>query len=165
VTVVSDSSPLITLARIGQLQLLAEFFGRIAIPAEVHDEVAVAGRGLPGAEEVGKADWIQVLPVPSGSSSDLVEGISALGAGERAAILLAKALPADLLLLDESKARRVAQNAGLSVSGCIGILEAGTRTGRISDLRLVYIDLLKQGIRFDLALLRDSLARLGQPEL
>lgn len=79
--------------------------------------------------------------------------------------MLAKALSADLLLLDEWKARRIAQAAGLSVVGCIGILEAGARTGRISDLRLAYVDLLKQGIRFDLELLRDSLLRLGLPEL
>lgn len=164
-TVVSDSSPLITLARIRRLQLLADFYGRIVIPTEVYEEIVVAGRGLPGAEEVRRADWIQALAVPSSSDARLFPGIAGLGAGERSAILLAKALSADLLLLDEWKARRIAQNAGLSVVGCIGILEAGARTGKISDLRLVYIDLLKQGIRFDLELLRDSLARLGLPEL
>ena len=54
-----------------------------------------------------------------------------LGAGERGAILLAKALPANLVLLDEWKARRVAQEAGLSVIGCLGVLEAGARKGLV----------------------------------
>jgi len=165
VTVVSNSSPLITLARIRQLQLLSDFYGQILIPTEVHEEIVVAGRGLPGAEEVRKADWIQVRTAPSGSGPSLSQSITGLGAGERSAILLAKDLSADLLLLDEWKARRIAQTAGLSVVGCVGILEAGARTGKISNLRLVYIDLLKQGIRFDLQLRRNSLARLGLPEL
>jgi predicted nucleic acid-binding protein len=165
VTVVSNSSPLITLARIGQLQLLADFYGRVVVPTEVHEEVVVAGRGLPGADEVRKARWIEVQAVPSGCDSRLVQSMAGLGAGERGAILLAKCLSADLLLLDEWKARRIAQTEGLSVIGCIGILEAASRIGRIPNLRLVYIDLLKQGIRYNLELLRDSLARLGLPEL
>jgi predicted nucleic acid-binding protein len=55
VIVVSNSSPLIALARIGWLNLLASSYKRVLIPAEVHHEVTVAGHGLPGAEEVGKA--------------------------------------------------------------------------------------------------------------
>jgi predicted nucleic acid-binding protein len=51
VNVVSDSSPLITLARAHQLQLLSDY-GQVSNPEEVYDEVTVAGAGLPGAEEV-----------------------------------------------------------------------------------------------------------------
>lgn len=46
--VVSNSSPLISLARIGRIHLLSSFYERILIPIEVHHEVTVAGRGLPG---------------------------------------------------------------------------------------------------------------------
>jgi predicted nucleic acid-binding protein len=88
-----------------------------------------------------------------------------LGAGERGAILLAKSLPADLVLLDEWKARRIAREAGLAITGCLGLLEAGARRGLVPDLRQAYIDLLRQGIRFDIGLLQDSLARLGLPKL
>jgi predicted nucleic acid-binding protein len=38
----------------------------------------------------------------------LAQACQHLGAGERGAILLAKSLPADLILLDEWKARRIA---------------------------------------------------------
>jgi predicted nucleic acid-binding protein len=89
----------------------------------------------------------------------------ALGAGERGAILLAKATNADLTLLDESKARRIARDAGLSVVGCIGLLEAGWRSGIVRDLRQAHTELLRQGIRLDLKLLQDSLAKLGLPGL
>jgi uncharacterized protein len=88
-----------------------------------------------------------------------------LGAGERGTILLAKSLTADLILLDERKARRVAQRAGLSVAGCLAVLETGARKGLVPDLRAAYMDLLRQGVRFDLQLLQDSLTRLGLPKL
>jgi predicted nucleic acid-binding protein len=64
VIVVSDSSPLITLARAQQLNLLREFYGQITIPDEVHSEVIIAGAGLPGAEEVRTGSWIQVQVTP-----------------------------------------------------------------------------------------------------
>lgn len=163
--VVSNSSPLIALARISRLDILASFYKRILISNEVHHEVTVAGRGLPGAEEVSDAKWIKVASPKSPADPSLVQACQSLGAGERSAILLAKSFQADLILLDEWKARRVARDAGLAVLGCLGILEAGVRKGLIPDLRQTYIDLLRQGIRFDIKLLQDSLARLGLPKL
>ena len=163
--VVSNSSPLIALARTRRLNLLASFYKRVLIPTEVHHEVTVAGLGLPGAEKVRNAQWIEVASQETPPHSSLVEACRNLGAGERGAILLAKSLEADLLLLDEAKARRIAREAGLSVVGCLGILEAGARRGLVPDLRQAYIDLLRHGIRFDLRLLQASLARLGLPRL
>lgn len=163
--VVSDSSPLIALARINRLDLLRSLYERILIPTEVHHEVTVAGRDLPGGREVKKADWIQVVKERSPMDQPLEEACEGLGDGERCSILLAKALAADLVLLDEWKARRVARNAGLSVVGCLGVLELGARRGIISDLRSAYRDLLRQGIRFDIRLLQESLDRLGFPKL
>jgi uncharacterized protein len=165
VIVVSNSSPLIALARIGRLSLLATFYKRILIPTEVQYEVTEAGRGLPGAEEVRNANWIEAISPKSPADPALAQACQNLGAGERGAILLAKSLQADLVLMDEWKARRVARDAGLSVVGCLGILEAGARRGLVPDLRQAYIDLLRQGIRFDIRLLQDSLARLGLPKL
>jgi predicted nucleic acid-binding protein len=165
VIVVSNSSPLITLSRIGRLEVLASLFARILIPAEVHHEVIVDGRGLPGAEEVRNAVWIEAAPRESPADPLLEQACRGLGAGERGAILLAKSLEADLVLLDEWKARRIAREAGLAITGCLGVMEAGSRRGLVPDLRQAYIDLLRQGIRFDIGLLQDSLARLGLPKL
>ena len=163
--IVSNASPLIPLARIGRLNLLTSFYKRVLIPPEVHHEVTVASHGLPGAEEVRRAQWIEVASQKTPPHPSLVEACQNLGAGERGAILLAKSLPADLVLLDDLKARRVAQGTGLSVVGCLGILEVSARRGLIPDLRQTYLDLLRHGIRFDIKLLQDSLARLGLPKL
>ena len=92
--VVSNSSPLIALSRIGRLDILASFYKRILVPAEVHHEVTVAGRDLPGAGEVRNALWIDVVPQRS-PTDPLLE--ASLPGPRRwrapAAVLLAKSLP------------------------------------------------------------------------
>jgi predicted nucleic acid-binding protein len=165
VIVVSNSSPLIALSRIGRLSLLESLFQRVFIPSEVFEEVTVTGDGLPGADEVRKAAWITVAPSPAQADPALAHACEGLGAGERGAIMLAKGYPADLVLIDERRARRVARGAGLAVVGCLGLLEAGYRKGLVPDLRQAYIHLLKNGIRFDIKLLQDSLAACALPKL
>jgi len=165
VIVVSDASPLISLARIGRLDLLASLFQHILIPTDVHREVTEAGRGRPGAEEIRAARWIEVAASGWHADPELARTCEPLGAGERSAILLAQSLPANLILLDEWKARRIAKSAGLAITGCLGVLEAGARRGFVPDLRGGYIDLLRQGVRFEIRLLQESLIRLGLPEL
>jgi predicted nucleic acid-binding protein len=55
-SVVSNASPLINLARIGQLNLLPRLYGELAIPDAVWREVVLEGTGQPGAEEIEAAD-------------------------------------------------------------------------------------------------------------
>ncbi len=151
--VLADSSPLITLARAQRFELLHEFYGEIVISREVHDEVTIDGAGLPGAEEMQRADWIRVQPNPSESSPEVKAACAGLGHGERSIIHLASALTADLVLIDEERARRAAKTVGLNMAGSIAVLERGARLGLIDDLRSVYLSLLEQGIRYDRGLL------------
>ena len=104
-TVVSDSSPLITLARIHCFDLLPQLFGRICISTEVYNEVVVYGATLPGAAEVSKSDWTEVRPVRNFDVAAAVAKLG-MGAGEISTVVLAKGLSADLVLIDEWKARR-----------------------------------------------------------
>jgi predicted nucleic acid-binding protein len=46
--VVSDATPLMVLAAVGQFDLLHKLYGNVAIPEAVYDEVAVAGAGKTG---------------------------------------------------------------------------------------------------------------------
>ena len=164
--VVSDASPLITLARARHLELLHEFYGQILIPREVHEEVTVAGAGLPGADEVRRAPWIEVRSATSEHVGPAVKSACAgLGAGERSVIYLAVELNPALVLMDEERARRVTKTFGLPVVGSIAVLERGAHLKKVPDLRSVYLDLLDQGIRFSPDLLEQSLARCGLRKL
>lgn len=77
--VVSNASPLITLARIGHVDLLRRFYDAVYISTEVHNEVVIAGAGLPGAAAVSKADWIRVTPVRN--VEDLAKATAKIGLG------------------------------------------------------------------------------------
>jgi predicted nucleic acid-binding protein len=165
VTVVSDSSPLITLARAHHLELLSEFYGQVLVPREVYEEVVVVGAGLPGADEVQRASWIEVRYLWQAEGSAVESASAGLGAGERSVIYLASQLKAALVLIDEDRARRVAKNLGLAVAGSIAILERGAQLKKVPDLRSVYLSLLSQGIRFNPDLLERSLARCGLGKL
>ena len=57
--VVSNTSPIINLAAIGQLELLQHLYGTIAIPQAVYHEIAVKGHGQAGAIEIQAAHWFE----------------------------------------------------------------------------------------------------------
>lgn len=163
--VVSNASPLITLARVDLLMGAQELFGTLHIPEAVYQEVVVAGKGMPGSTAVGEASWIQVSPIENENSLAELKLRYGLGDGETSAVVLAKEFGADLVLMDELRGRRMAIDAGLSVMGCVGVLEALYRRGVLADLREVYGRLLAAKVRIDLRTLRTSLEQYGFPPL
>jgi predicted nucleic acid-binding protein len=165
VKVVSDASPLISFARIGHFDLLPKLFGRILIPAEVYQEVVVDGAALPGAFQTARADWVEVVRVHDIQAVAAMKAEAGLGTGEASAIALAREIGADLLLVDERKARLVAKSNSIAVQGCIGILETLHRRGHLDDLRGSFVRLLQQGIRVELKILHRSLVDCGLPPL
>ena len=149
--VVSNSSPLINLARIGKLTLLRELFGVLIVPDAVWQEVVVEGAGQPGADEVRSAEWIQRQAV---MNTQLVQALQQdLDAGEAEAIALSLELGADLLLMDENLGRQTARHLGLRYVGLIGALVMAKRRGLISAVK-PHLDLLRDiaGFRVDAAL-------------
>jgi predicted nucleic acid-binding protein len=57
--IVADASPLVALARIGQLDLLQAIYGYVAIPPSVEDEVKRSPRGFEGS----RPSWIETHPI------------------------------------------------------------------------------------------------------
>ena len=95
--IVSNASPLINLAHIGQLDLLQQLYGQLTIPEAVWHEVVVEGAGQPGAKTVEAASWIQVQPV---ANRELVQALrQELDAGEAEAIALALEVKSEFLLM------------------------------------------------------------------
>ena len=86
---VADSSPLITLAKIAQLDILPQLYRPILITPEVYGEVAVTGAGLAGAAEIATVEWIEVHSVKDTSRLSGAQQELGLGMGEVSVILLA----------------------------------------------------------------------------
>lgn len=145
--IVSNAGPLIALAKIERFGLLRELFGKLYIPQAVHDEVVVIGTGRAGANETEQAvgDWIEVQEV-----KDLVmvkSLLTKLGKGESEAIALALETKADMVLLDDYKARATAEFMGLNMTGTVGMLSQAQKKGLISDLRSLLDELRAGGFR------------------
>jgi uncharacterized protein len=165
VTVVSDSSPLVILSKLGCFDLLGQIFPRVYISAEVHQEVVVTGAGLPGAAEVSNAKWIEVKQLQYPSALLSAQQRYTLGSGEMSTILLAKEVSANLVLLDDYKARKLAKAEGLKIIGSVGLLEALYGRGYLTDLRACFRQLISHNVYIDQRLLDRRLRALGLPPL
>lgn len=162
--VVADSSPLVILAKLGCFELLHRFYPRVYISPEVHNEVVIAGTGLPGAAEVANATWIELKPLRNQVELLAAEEKYPLGLGEISTILLAKEIQADEILLDDYHARKLARVEGFHVRGSVGLLEAFYMRGELIDLRGVFRQLLEHSY-IDPRLLDLRLRALGFPPL
>jgi uncharacterized protein len=164
VTVVSDSSPLVILTKLGCFDLLNRLFPRLYISEEVHHEVVVSGVGLAGASEVAKAEWIEVKKLQDQKGLLAAREKYSLGDGELSTILLAKEIQADVVLLDDFNARKLARTEGLQVRGSVGLLETLYMQGHLADLRAAFRQLLQHSY-IDRRLLDIRLQALGLPPL
>ncbi|VAW37668.1 hypothetical protein MNBD_CHLOROFLEXI01-2632 [hydrothermal vent metagenome] len=131
--VISDATPLIALSKIKQLHYLADLFDTIYVPQAVYDEITVSGKGRSGAQEIAQASWIIVRKIEDKSRVEYL--LTQLDIGEAEAIVLAQEVNAGLLLVDERKARAVAQRLGFNVIGTVGLLLLLKEQGKISRIR------------------------------
>ena len=145
--VVSNTTPILSLYKIGRLGLLERLFGQVFVPAAVYSEISVLGKGKPGHNVIDNLDSIQIKQVENTLAVEMLR--SQLDYGEAEAIVLARELGADILMLDEKKARKVAQATMQQVSGTIGILQLAKDKGFIQTLKPELDALIAQNIWID----------------
>lgn len=133
--IVSNSGPLIHLARIDRLKLLKELFGEVVIPHEVKLEVVDRGKDEGAADafliegEI-EAGWILIDQSKSSGVKEIAES-AGMDIGEVSAIMLAREMKCPILI-DDLAARRFAIGMGLEVAGSIGVLIRSAKMGKIS---------------------------------
>jgi len=133
VIVVSNSTILIGLVKIGKLDLLKEIFFKVFIPEEVFKEVVERGKDKPGSKLIKEAAWIKTRQVKDNTQVSFLLG--SLEKGEAEALVLARELEADLILLDEEKARKSAVIAGFEIMGLLGLFILAKNLGLIDEVR------------------------------
>jgi predicted nucleic acid-binding protein len=155
---VSDTSPINYLIQIGYLHILPQLYDGVIIPQAVYEEL--------NHERAPEAvrQWISNLPgwavIHPGEVSDRLLD---LGRGEREAILLADQLKADAVLLDDYKARMIAEEKGLAVIGTLGLLKRASQQG-LMDLSEAFDRLQKTTFRADPELMESMLQQATEPE-
>ncbi|MDZ7380002.1 MAG: DUF3368 domain-containing protein [candidate division KSB1 bacterium] len=138
--VVSDASPLISLAMTGHLELLKHLYQQVLIPDAVYQELIGNDVERPGAVAVQTLEWIIAQPVQNEMVVRALHG--ELARGEAAAIALAVERQADMVLIDERRARAVATRLGLNVVGVLGVLVEAKHKALIPQLKPILDDLI-----------------------
>lgn len=137
--VVSDTSPVLNLARIGHAHLLCLLYGEVIIPRVVAEELTRNGCD---------SRLISCLLLREPSDTEAVRRLQTeLDPGESTAIALAVEVGADLILADERRGRRKAAEMGLEVVGLLGVVSEAKRRGLIPACRPV-IEALERDARF-----------------
>ena len=132
-SIVGDTGPLVALAKIDGLGLLAPLFGEVLITPTVHRELmAKVGQDV-ARLDVAMGDSIRVVHVPV-IAMEVQESVRRLGAGEIQAIAVAYDSGL-LLLLDDQSARVVALRLGVKVTGTAGVLIRAKQAGLIPAVR------------------------------
>jgi len=162
VPVVSDSSPLIWLSKIGRITLLKTLYGEIHIPEEVYNEVVTRGlnEGFSDALAVKECitqGWIRVKTLDESGAKRcqmITEHAHEIHLGETQAIILAQTGNMHLLM-DESCGRAFAETWGLRVQGTVYVILKSLREGSLTqdEAKEALIRMINKGFRIEPRLL------------
>ena len=132
--IVSDTSPLCYLLLIDQIDVLRELYSVVVIPQAVSDELNSPESPSVIQNSIAQPpSWLQIQTVDISS----ISGLEKLDPGERDAILLAEQLTAELVILDDKAARRIAGARGLKIIGLLGILKDAANSDLV-DLAIAF---------------------------
>ena len=146
--IVADSSPLISFAIIGKLNLLSQIFSEIYIPEAVFTEITAWKKPFsreltvfaePHRKAVQNRLAVQVL-------------MNELDEGESEAIILALENEITDILIDEHKGRRIAISNGLHPIGTIGVLLEARHRGLLEKIKPSLDKLIANKVRISVDL-------------
>ncbi len=141
--VVSDTTAISSLYRIGKLELLKILFHDIILPPAVFEELMELENFGYDIAAIKNADWIQVKHV---TNHQLIFDLAkTLDLGESEAIALAQEIQADLLLIDEKRGRLKANELGIATTGLIGVITQLKKAGYIQAVKPLLDELRNTG--------------------
>ncbi|MGI8669123.1 MAG: DUF3368 domain-containing protein [Aridibacter sp.] len=148
-TIVSDTSCLIILDNIGELDLLNKVFGQILITQDIADEY---GSTLP--------KWISIQNPVNKQYQQLLE--AKVDKGEASAIALAFELQNCLLILDDLKARNLADELGIEITGTFGVILEAKLSGTIKSVKPILNKIKQTDFRLSQELEERVLIKAGE---
>jgi predicted nucleic acid-binding protein len=168
--VIADAGPLIALARIGQLDLLAQLFGTVTVTSAVADEL-LAGGNFPDTAVLANAlaqPWLQTVKLSDtwlDECRDWVQ-LHQIDVGEASAMVLAQHCAAEggaaLLIIDDFRGRNAAQHAGMAMIGTTGLLLLAKQAGLAPVVKPLLLALRQQGYFLSQALIDNALHQAGE---
>jgi len=138
--VIANTTPLISLASIGKLELLKDIFGEIIIAEAVYNEIK-AKQGY-GYSEID-TNYIKVQSIKGIVYRDFL--LNQLDLGETETIILAKEIDADFVIIDENIAYKIAKSSELNVVRTLSILLRAKEKGLIPALKPLLDEMIIKG--------------------
>ena len=149
-TVVSDTTPFISLSAVGKLELLPQLYGDVTIPEAVVKELDAGGPIV--VPNVRKLSWVNIVPDIRDEHEKFLYN---LDEGERQVIIHGLAVKAELVLIYEILARKIASHLGLNIKGTLGVLVEAKRKGYIESFTELAVRLKEQGIFFSARMINE----------
>lgn len=148
-TIISDTSCFIVLSNIGELNLLQKVYGQIITTIEIATEF---GDQLP--------DWVSIHQVTDKYRQQLLE--MQIDKGESSAIALALETPNCTIILDDYKARKIADQLGLHFTGTIGVIVKAKLIGIIPSIKPILSKIRTTDFRLSMELELLALKEAGE---
>ncbi|WP_295434933.1 DUF3368 domain-containing protein [uncultured Thiodictyon sp.] len=156
-TVVVNTTPIISLAAVGRLDLLEHLFGKILIAEAVYQEIkAKPGYGY---DQVDSA-FIEVRCIQGHLYKQFL--LTQLDSGEAETIILAKEVGAEFVIIDENLGYQVAKNAGLTAIRTLSLLLRAKEKGYIKHVKPVLEEMVAKGRWYSEAVCRAFLTQAGE---
>jgi predicted nucleic acid-binding protein len=155
--IIADSSALIALATCQGLEILLRLYADVKVPQAVYDEVAAPEKPLATTLALFLAGKVEKVEI-----DHWVLAAGDLGQGEIEAMALYKQLSADALLIDDRRARLIAEHNHIHCVGALGVLLQAKQLGTIEQIT-PFVDRLRSSpIHYGEALLRKVLELAGE---
>ena len=156
--VVSNTTPLISLLKIGRLHLLESLYSTVIVPTAVWQEIE-QGRDRPYYTDLLTLPFISIQSVSNIAS---VEYLTDRDRGEAEVIVLAREINADLVIIDEEAGRSYARHFNLTLTGTLGILLRAKQDGLIPEVKPLLEKLLASGVWISKWVFADVLVLAGE---
>jgi predicted nucleic acid-binding protein len=147
--IISDTSCLIILDKIDELELLMKVGSKIFVTPIILKEF---GKSLP--------EWVSVLAPENSHYQQILE--LDLDEGEASAIALSLEMKNPILMLDELKGRKVAERLNLRYSGTFGLILKAKQLGLINSVKPILEKIRATNFRFDEKLFEKVLEQAGE---
>lgn len=141
--IIADSSPLIALAFIDQLNLLTELFEKVIITKAVFDEITQKDK--PQSKKLENFFKNKVVAVDNQIAVSILN--KEIDLGEAESIILALEKKIKTVLIDDLKARKYASLEGLNVIGSLGVLLKAKQKRLIKSIKPFLDQLISNNIR------------------
>ncbi|HHT9122233.1 MAG TPA: DUF3368 domain-containing protein [Candidatus Wunengus sp. YC63] len=140
-----DTNIIIDFSKINHLYLLKDIFKNVIIASEVEEELLAGEEKITKELDIKKAinEWIKVKMVENKLALESLK--IHIGAGEAASIILYMETNADLLAINDLKARGVASAMGVKIIGTLGILRLAKDRGILKQIKPLLDELRKVG--------------------